>query len=156
MEATLPMTGFYQFGYVTKDLDAAVETLRERFGIENYRRKQNAPYMEAVHAWTGDTMIEVLQVTDEAPALYTEMIPDTPGELQLHHLGRRLADDAEWERTKQAIDRLGLDVPMWIDVMDGDLQGAYIDTRKDLGIYSEYVLIKGSASGIYDDVPRND
>lgn len=40
-------------------------------------------------------------------------------------------------------------------VMSGDLKYVYVDTRQELGIFSEYVLIKGTAVTMYDDVPRN-
>lgn len=153
--AFLPMGGFYQFGYVTRDLDAAIETLRTQFGIEHYRRKRNAPWMEAVHAWTGDTQIEVLQLGEGAPEMYFDYIPEQPGKLRLHHLGRRLGSIEEWKALERVIDDTKLDTPLRADAMDGHLRAIYVDTRDLLGIYSEYVFFSGPALNIYDDVPRN-
>ena len=154
--AILPLSGFYQFGYVTRDLDAAVETLRNRFGITRYRRKRNAPWMEAIHAWTGDTQIEVLQLGEGAPPMYTDYIPAEAGALNLQHLGRRIDTAEQWDALMRAIEEGGYETPLNAEAMDGHLRAVYVDTRALLGIYSEYVLLTGPALNLYDDVPRND
>lgn len=153
--AVLPLGGFYQFGYVTRDLDAAIDTLRAEFGVERYRRKQSSPWMEAVHAWTGDTQIEVLQLGEGAPRMYLDYVPDAPGELRLQHLGRRVDTLDQWEALERAIARAGLDTPLNATAMDGHLRAVYVDTRALLGIYSEYVFFSGPALSLYDDVPHN-
>ena len=154
--SVLPLSGFYQFGYVTRDLDAAIETLRDQFGISRYRRKFNAPWMEAVHAWTGDSQIEVVQLGEGAPGFYHGYIPDEPGVLRLHHLGRRIDTPEQWAELERAIVAGGFDTPLKDVVMDGHLRLAFVDTRALLGIYSEYVCFTGPALNIYDDVPHND
>ncbi|QTH22620.1 VOC family protein [Rhizorhabdus wittichii] len=153
MSAALPLTGFYQFGFVTRDLDAATARLGERYGIARFRRKQANPWMQTAHAWAGDTMIEIIAVNAEAPPLYRDHLPDD-GIARLHHLGYRIADQAGWAALEEAISASGLAVPMKGAVMDGHLRYAYVDTRADLGIYTEYVCLTGPAERIYDDVPR--
>lgn len=153
---TLPLGGFYQFGFITRDLDAAAETLKTRFGIEKYRRKQSAPWMEAIHAWVGDTQIEVLEVGEGAPQMYLDYVPDEPGELNLQHLCRRIETLEQWEDLRKAVEAGGYDVPLDATAMDGQLRAIYVDTRALLGTYSEYVYLSESLSGFYDDVPHND
>ena len=155
-KAVLPLSGFYQFGYVTRDLDAAAETLRDQFGITKYRRKFSAPWMEAIHAWTGTTQIEVLCVGEGAPQMYLDYIPEKPGELRLQHLGRRVETLDDWQALEAAIAKGGYDTPLNAVAMDGNLRAIYVDTRDLLGIYSEYVFFTGPALNMYDDVPHND
>jgi hypothetical protein len=154
-EGVLPLGRFYQFGYVTKDLEAAAATLRTQFGIERFRRKRNAEWMEALHAWTGDTQIEVLQLGQGAPQMYLEYIPAEPGKLRLQHLGRHIDTLEEWECLEKAVAKTGLDTPLRANAMDGQLRALYVDTRDLLGIYSEYVYLSGGALNMYDDIPQN-
>ena len=154
--SVLPLGGFYQFGYVTRDLDAAIDTLRDQFGIERYRRKRNTPWMEAIHAWVGNTQIEVLELSAGALQMFIDYIPDEPGALKLQHLGRRIDTVEQWDSLQQAIQAGGFEAPLNATVMDGHLRAVYVDTRALLGIYSEYVFMTGPALAIYDDVPRND
>lgn len=155
MADILPMGHFYQFGYLTRDLDAAGETLRDRFGVTRTRRKSSAPWMETLHAWTGETMIEVIAIGPGAPRLYADFTLPPPGNLLLHHLGRRIMDDATWAGMERVVAAQGLETEMMMTVMDGQLRVAYVDTRAMLGIYTEYVMLTGAALHIYDDVPHN-
>jgi len=154
-EGVLPLGRFYQFGYVTRDLDAAAETLRTQFGIERFRRKRNAEWMEALHAWTGDTQIEVLQLGEGAPQMYLDYIPAEPGKLRLQHLGRHIDTIEEWQRLEAVVAKSGFDTPLRANAMEGQLRALYVDTRDLLGIYSEYVYLSGAALNLYDDIPQN-
>lgn len=155
MPVHLPLTGFYQFGYVSLDVDAAAAALRERFGVTRTRYRSQGEAMQTLHAWTGDTMVEVIVPGPAALALFTDVLPQAPGALALHHLGRRIEDATGWAAMERAVEQLGLDRPMHGAVMDGQLHYAYVDTRTLLGIYSEYVWLEGEALEIYADVPRN-
>ena len=154
MKAVLPLTDFYQFGFVTRDLDAATARLGARYGIASFRRKQANPWMETAHAYVGPSMIEIIAVGTEAPSLYRDDLPDD-GIARLHHLGYRIADPAGWAALEEALAASGLATPMKGAVMDGHLRYAYVDTRADLGVYTEYVCLTGPAERIYDDVPRH-
>lgn len=151
----LPMGGFYQFGYVTRDLDAATALLRDRYGVACYRRARPSDWMETAHAWTGTSMIEVIAPGEGAPALYLDYLPSEAGTVRLHHLGRRIDSVEDWAVLEDAIRASGLDMPFGGAAMGGDLRFAYVDTRADLGIYSEYVCLTGAAAALYDDIPHN-
>lgn len=155
MHAALPLDGLYQLGFTTRDLAAAVTLLRERYGVIRFRRRRASEWMETAHAYAGESMLEIIAVGPGAPALYAEHLPEGDGIVRLHHLGRRIADPRGWARLEAAIHAGGYDTPMKGAVMDGHLRFAYVDTRADLGIYSEYICLTGPAERIYDDVPRN-
>jgi hypothetical protein len=154
MSSFIPLTRFYQFGYVTRDLDAAMDRLASRYGVARFRRKQTSEWMESAHAWAGDTMLEILALGEGAPALYTDYLPAVGDAARLHHLGYRVELD-EWPAVEQAIADAGMATSMAGTVMDGHLRFAYADTRQDLGIYTEFVCLTGPATEIYNDVPRN-
>lgn len=154
MTPALPLANFYQFGYVTRDLDAATKLLGERYGVSRFRHRQANEWMTTAHAYAGPSMLEIIAVTAAAPRLYTDYLTDD-AVARLHHLGHRIADEAEWEKFETALAASGLAAPMKGAVMDGHLRYAYVDTRADLGIYTEYVCLTGPASTMYDDIPHN-
>lgn len=150
----LPLNRFYQFGYVTPDIETAIVRLGERFGVTEYRRKRANDWMQSAHAWAGETMIEILELGEGAPALYTDWLPPEGCAARLHHLGYRVHPD-QWTDLLATIDHLGIGTDMIGTVMDGHLRYAYADTRDDLGVYTEFVGLSGPCLKIYDDVPHN-
>lgn len=151
----LPLDGLYQLGFTTTNLERATTLLGERYGITSWRRATPNPKMRTAHAYAGDSMIELIEPTGEAMSLYLDHMPGPDDIVRLHHLGRRITNAESWAALERGIAALGLDVPMGGSVMDGDLHYVYVDTRADLGIYSEYVWLRGKALSLYDDVPRN-
>ncbi len=154
MIAILPLTRFYQFGFIAHSIDAAIGQFGERYGVSRFRRSQPASWMKSAHAWTGDTMLEILEIGAGAPALYADNLPEAGAVARLHHLGYRVAPE-DWPALETAIANAGIGTDMMGSVMDGQLRYAYADTRHDLGIYTEFVCLSGAALGIYDDVPRH-
>jgi len=146
---------FYQMSFIARDLDRATEALSRRFGITRFRRRQSAPWLETAHAWSADAMIEVMLIGEGAPALYAGYTPEDPAAIRLHHHGYRVADEAGWAAIERRVADAGLEAPMKGAAMNGDLRFLYVDTRRELGLYSEFVMLGGSAAGLYDDVPRN-
>ncbi|TWC97608.1 MULTISPECIES: hypothetical protein [unclassified Sphingobium] len=152
---TLPLDGLYQLGFTTHDIDCAKQVLGERYGLTRWRDRSNGLKMTTAHAYAGESMIEIIQPGPEGHIIYLEHMPLGDGVIRLHHLGRRIADQAAWDGLQRGIETSGLDVPMGGVVMNGDLHYAYVDTRADLGIFSEYVWCRGAAKSLYDDVPQN-
>lgn len=148
-------SGFYQFGFVASDLDAATAYYAENYGIKNFRRKQVSEWMESAHCWAGDVMIELLQLKADADPIYDGYAPDNPEAVRLHHHGYRIADISSWNSVEKMIEKAGFGMPMRGAVMNGDLRYIYADTRAHLGVYSEFVYLTGSATKIYDDLPHN-
>jgi hypothetical protein len=147
--------GFYQMGFVVADIAAAMETLGRVHGVTRFRHRAGAAWMDAAHAWVGSTMIELIELREGAPAIYTAEPPPAAGAMRLHHHGYRVQDEAAWHAICARIDAAGLATPMRGAVMNGALNYLYADTRALTGIYSEFVFLTGEALAIYDDVPRN-
>lgn len=147
--------GFFQLGFVARDLEGATAMLSRRYGVERFRRRRATEWMESAHAWIGDVMIEVIAIGTGAPALYGDCLADDPAARRLHHHGFRVADADAWAAIERRVAEDGLATPMKGTVMDGQLNYMYVDTRADLGIYSEFIHLTGAATTLYDDVPRN-
>ena len=148
-------TTFYQMGFIATDLDRATERLARDHGIHRFRRKQTSPAMQAAHAWVGDVMVELIQVTAEANAVFQSNAPAAPEAIRLHHHGYRVADLDGWQALDRKIAEAGLSCPMMGSAMNDQLHFRYVDTRATLGIDSEYICLTGEALSMYDDVPRN-
>jgi hypothetical protein len=147
--------GFYQMGFVARDLERATETLGKSHGVTRFRRKHASEWMESAHAWIGSTMIELIAIQPGAPEIYEAYVPDDPVAVRLHHHGFRIADGAAWTAINRQIADTGFATPMKGAAMDGQLNYLYADTRAATGIYSEFAYLTGAATAIYDDVPRN-
>lgn len=148
-------SGFFQLGFVCRDMDRAIARFGQRHGVTKFRRKPPAGILESAHAWIGDSMIEIVRPLDGAPPLYDHCIPDDPDAVCLHHHGFRAADADAWEAINRRVAEAGYATPLKGAVMDGQLNYLYADTRADIGIYSEFIYLTGAATHIYDDVPRN-
>jgi len=147
--------GFYQMGFVARDLDRAIEALGRSHGVTRFRRRMASETMESAHAWIGATMIELIALRPGAPDIYAAYVPDDPAAIRLHHHGFRVADAAAWEEVNRRIAEAGFATPMKGAAMEGQLHYLYADTRAATGIYSEYVYLTGKATTLYDDVPCN-
>src|ERR1700712_3516665 len=135
----LPRAGFYQLGFATFDMDAAIARMGERYGIKRFRRMRQMDWLETGHAWADDScMIELLAISGSPPPLYSELVPTAGMVMRLHHTAQWIHTDAEWDALQVALQQSGLDVPV-NQVMSSGLKVVYVDTREDLGVYTEYV-----------------
>lgn len=149
------LSKFYQLGFVASDLDMALSALQTRFGIRQFRRKRAADWLETAHAWTSDVMIEVMKIGETAPPIYAGYAAQDGAAIRLHHHGYRVPDLAAWREIERRVTDAALPIPVKGIEMGGNLHFMYVDTRAELGIYSEFVMLRGAASTLYDDVPRN-
>ena len=146
--------GFHQFGFVARDLGYATAMLGERYGVTTFRRKRLSEWMEGAHVWVGNTMLELIVVGSGAPPIYSDYIPDDPRAVRLHHHGFSIRSAEAWEEVNRRVADSGLPVPMKGSAMDGQMHYMYVDTRADLGVYSEYVYASGDALQYYEEIPR--
>jgi Glyoxalase/Bleomycin resistance protein/Dioxygenase superfamily len=141
------MQGHYQNAYVTHDIDAAMEIMRRRFGIDRYIQfEPDMPFLtqagprqvhvKACLAWTGGLQIELIQPVDGyidhyVPYLPTDRSDPTP---RFHHIAVRRDDQSAM---RQEIAQLGLPL-----AFEGEVPGLlfiYLDARESVGHYFEYV-----------------
>lgn len=150
-------SGFFQFGYVTRDLDSAIASYRARYGDMAFLINDPAP-TDGVASPTkrlglgfiDDVMIEIIQPDTTQKTIYDDVLPATVGPVHLHHFGFLIDDhDAMLER----LDALGYAVPFQGKI-EGFLDFSYADTRADLGHYSEFIRLDAAGRAFFDSVPR--
>ena len=150
----LTFRNMFQLGFIVRDVDRAAEHIGKRFGIKKYRMKTHTPEVRTAHAYVGDTMFELIQVSANGPAHFVEYLPDDPSAAVFHHHAFRIFDGEEWQRLNAAADSSGLPT-IKMTGGNGNIHVLYVDTRRELGFYCEYVHLTGEALTYYDDVPRN-
>ncbi len=158
-EAQSLFGGFFQLGYVTRDMDAALAAFRERFGPTEFAI--NAPSARAdgtpsptrriALAYIDDVMIEIIEPDTTRPTIYDDARPATPGQIALHHLGY-LVDDHQG--TRERLVRLGYDIPLAGSFGEA-LDYSYADTRRDLGHFSEFIRLGELGRQMFAAIPRN-
>jgi len=145
---------FFQYGFVARDVDGALGTLRERYGVQKAVVREMFDWLTVALAWSGETMVEVIVAEPGHMLLYDDHKPAERGALRLHHLGFLMPDRPAWEKAEDMIRADGLTIPFQGQVPGVDVM--YVDTRADLGLYTEYVRLYGEGERYFHDVPRND
>ena len=136
----------WQFGYVTTDLDRAMDVLGERFGLEHCVKvtTEGSSFMvgdepaewEARFAMgaRGGPIVEVIEPVSGAVDFYRRFLPaDGSFAVRLHHLATFVEPgDEEWERIRGILhaQNLRFDYTM---VIPGRVRAGYVDTSADLG-----------------------
>lgn len=150
---------YYQFGYVTTDLDRAIDEIGRMHQIGSFMILNDCAFeigngKEAVAhfalAFKGDTQFELIQPIGGDVGAYLELLPEEDGyALRFHHLGRHFESRAECDahienaRTRWAI-------PM--ESPNGEGYFAYADARADFGHFLEFFSFP--ADSHLADVPR--
>jgi hypothetical protein len=147
----------FHHGYAVADVDGAVATLGEKFGITDWwirRLPDEAPGRALAFAYVGDLMLELVDTKPGGYPIYDAWRPEDPGDLRLHHLGHYADSREEFDAIADQFQAAG--VPMVMDEEMGDiLYFRYFDTVPLLGHYSEFVLMKPGGEWFWEKVPRN-
>lgn len=150
-------SGFFQFGYVTRNLDAACAAFRDKFGQVEFLITDPvgpdggpAPTKRLALTWIDDVMTEIIEPDFDQKTIYDHAIPAEAGPLCLHHFGY-LIDDHEGMLKRLA--GMGYALPMH-GSLPGFLDFSYADTRADLGVFSEFIRLDKSGKEFFDSAPR--
>ena len=147
----------FHTGYAVRDADKATATLRERFGVRDWkivRLPVETGGRALAFAYAGDMMIELVDTIPGGVPIYSDWIPEDDTVLRLHHLGHFVDDREEFDAVARKFEASG--IPMVIDAEMGDiLYYRYFDTVALLGHYCEFVLMKPGGHAFWEDVPRN-
>src|SRR4051812_26392107 len=97
---------FFQLGYVTRDLDAAMGQFSTRFGPAEFQIIHGQPphlhTKRIALTYVGQTMVELIEVNDQVPSIYKEYLPPPGGDIRIHHTGHLIDDTAATLRRVEA------------------------------------------------------
>jgi len=139
-----PYGRFFQIGYVTRDLAAAAARLA-RMGarqidlFEDFKRPGGEPsaIWGLSHLALGGAELELIQPRLDRPSIYLEALPAEADAIALHHVGYMNPDVPAWEAAMAKIRADGATVA--VEGATPRARFAYLDTRADLGHYTEVV-----------------
>lgn len=148
----------FQLGYVVRNLDGAIATMRERFGVAEWEVRHlpaSAPGRALGNAWVDGILIELVDVKPETDTIYHSWIPDRDEDLRLHHLGYLIEGEAEWREAIAQFEAAGF-APALVGGAPGLMDWYYADTVAMLGHYTELVRYTSEAGRqFWAQAPRN-
>jgi hypothetical protein len=158
---TVPLlSGFFQIGYVTRDLDAGVRGLRAIHGIDRFRIKRNVRGMPGMpemllhqaHVFIGMVQIEIIQPAGGDDGMYRDLCAADSSAIRHHHFGMWVDDADEYGGLSAALE--AQNIPIVFEAVIPNVGGSiYADTRATLGHYLEYIhLMPEVKSRYYVDV----
>lgn len=149
--------GFFQLGYVTRDLDRACAAYREKYGPVEFMYNSPAPVdgtapptRRIALAYIDDIMTEIIEPDPDQQTIYDDAIPNITGVIRLHHFGYLIDDHASM---LQQLKQMGYAVPLH-GSMPGVLDYSYADTRADLGHFCEFIRLDEAGRAFFGSVPR--
>lgn len=149
---------FFQFGYVVRNLDGAMATLRDRMGITRWEVRHlpsTAPGHALAFAYVNGLMIELVDIRPDEDTIYRDWIPEADDALRLHHLGYLIQDEADWQAAIAQYEVAGF-APALVGGIEGRMQWYYANTVAALGHYSELIRFTSETGKAYwANVPHN-
>lgn len=152
-----------QMSYVTRDMDAAIALAGSELGIDGFSRSESEIEVlsfgekrmlgvKAAIANFGSRQFEIIQPVSGAIEIYTEAVDLSGRILNFHHVGIAVPGPcAAWnallEEVRAAGDEFAYLFPA-VPSPDDKLCFCYVDTRRRLGHYTEYLWADPSLAGI--------
>lgn len=145
-------------GYVTNDLDRAMEVFRSRYGVKEFQLLEgpmpDGGSVRVAFAWAGGQIYEVMQMAGPSTGFYNEILPqDGTFAIRFHHTGFVIHDEPSWRDLEAEIARDGW--PIAFSTLTGDFIDAYYIWCEELGHHVEYVWPHEAGLAFYGAVPVN-
>lgn len=155
MQSIVPLSRFFQLGYVTREIDEGVEHFSKRFGIRNFKHMRNMTghSRHIALAYIGDLMIEIIEPNDPVNGLYSSAVPSEPGPCRLHHHGFLIEGAEEWAALSSGLIAQGIEIVSSADI--GAMHFLYADARAELGHFVEYIWLAQAGREMFASVPQN-
>jgi hypothetical protein len=159
--------GAFQLAYVTTDLEQAIATYREQYGVARFVSIQSSleastpegvksARLSVAFGHIGETQIELIQPIEGNLTLYADALPSGPAfALRFHHVGCRLRDRAQWDAFRAGLDPRKHRIALESRLAEHESHYLYLDEHARLGHYLEYMWLDASASAFFDTIPRN-
>ena len=144
-----------QVAYVTSYIERACTIFSERFGVKDYATIESelpaGGKLRVKLAWTGGTMLELIEASGNGTAFYTERLPSDRFSIQFHHLAYLLEDAAAWQELEEQIVTQKRSVP-FRGVTPGFMRFCYVHAE-ELGHYLEYFLLGPEGVAFFESIP---
>lgn len=133
----------YQNGYITRNIDKALDLFRQRSGVDATSFEVTVPVKtpkgeafgtyQLAFIWINNLQYELIQPVAGMVEVYTEQLPPDDS-LKFHHTCMRIDD---WSEFRPRVAERGYRVVL--EGGDEHLKYVYLDARDYLGHYLEYV-----------------
>lgn len=159
MSIPLVFRNLFHIGYVVRDVDKAIETMRGKFGISKWhilRMPAGAACTALGFAYVNDVMIELIGIDpkQETPPIFQGWMPKCDSELRFNHIAHLVDSGDEWRAIRARFASAGIS-----EAVSGTfgelLHYFYADTVEQLGHYSEFCLLMPAGKEFFANVPRN-
>jgi len=152
----------WQLGYVTTDLDRAVEFMAERFGLEHcvklptggatFLVGDNPAEWEARFAMgsRGGLIVELIEPVAGEVGFYTRLLPsDGSFAVRFHHIATFIeTGDEEWERMRSLLHDSGLRFDYTV-LIPNRVRAGYVDMTAELGHYVEICQLQSEDTDFF-------
>jgi hypothetical protein len=162
------LANVWQFGYVTTDLDRAIEFMAERFGLTHcvklpaggtFLAGSQPAQFEAKFAMgsRGGTIIELIEPVSGEVDFYRRVLPGAGNEfaVRLHHIATfTQTGDDEWARINALLDEANLRVDYTLVIPDR-VRAGYVDTTAELGHWLEICQLQREDIEFFTELMRD-
>jgi Glyoxalase/Bleomycin resistance protein/Dioxygenase superfamily len=152
-----------QLGYVTNDMDRAIEVFGQGGGVTQFLRHDGIAFKvgpgkqaccNVAIAITAGMQFEIIQPTGGDDQVYSQILDGEGFQLKLHHQCHYVETQAQFDAAKAAIREAGY--PIVIEGIDPAAQYFYADMRPVLGHHVEYVLYDAQVGpALLEAIPVN-
>jgi hypothetical protein len=143
------LENFFQFGYITPNIEAGMAVFRERFNVPEFLVFPNG---RSAAVWIGETLIEISNPLEKYASIYAHAMPKSG--IALHHLGYRVREESRWLEIMAELEASGLPTTKFDISPSVGLQNCFVDTRPLLGHYIEFLWTKAGMPDFFRNVPR--
>ena len=144
-------------GYVTNDLDRAMELFRDRYGVGKFTFIEGlmpqGGTIRVAFAWAGSQIYEIIQASGPDTAFYNDLLPKDEFAVRFHHLGFVIHDATSWQELEAEIASGAW--PVAYSTVTGEFIDAHYVYAPELGHHLEYVWPHEAGLNFYDAVPVN-
>ncbi len=153
----------FQMSYITRDLDAAMAHAKEHMGIEHFDTtdaevevlsfgKLRPLKIRAAFANVGRNQFELIQPVSGAIEIYTDEVDLSRHIINFHHIAIAVRGGiGDWRALLAEIRASGDEFAFLCPAVESDddkVCFAYVDTRKRLGHYTEFLWVDESIKPI--------
>lgn len=158
----------WQLGYVTNDLDRAIDFVSERFGLEHCVKLPSggATFLAGDQpvAWEarfamgsrGGTIVELIEPVAGEVGFYTRLLPaDGSFAVRFHHIATFMeTGDQAWEHVRSLLEASGMHFDYTVLIPDR-VRAGYVDMTEQLGHWVEICQLQSGDTDFFSGLARD-